>query len=72
MTYTWINGNYVESAQASLGVGDLAIQRGYGVFDFFRCRQGIPFLLPWYLDRFFHSAQLLGDLAVDFSMPLEG
>jgi len=81
MTYTWINGNYVESAQASLGVGDLAIQRGYGVFDFFslrrpkpslsaevhsqgpmataRCRQGIPFLLPWYLERFFHSAQAL-------------
>ena len=56
MKYTWINGNYIESSQASLHIGDLAIQRGYGIFDFFRCHQGIPFLLPWYLDRFFNSA----------------
>ena len=55
MTYTWINGNYLESSQATLKVGDLAIQRGYGAFDFFRLRQGIPFLLPSYLDRFFNS-----------------
>ncbi len=66
MKYTWINGNYVESSQASLKVGDLAIQRGYGVFDFLRCRQGVPFLLPWYLDRFFNSAAGL-NLAVPLS-----
>jgi branched-subunit amino acid aminotransferase/4-amino-4-deoxychorismate lyase len=66
LKYTWINGNYVESAEASLGVGDLAIQRGYGIFDFFRCRQGVPFLLHWYLDRFFNSAKAL-NLAVPLS-----
>lgn len=39
MNFTWINGEYIASSTASLKVTDLAIQRGYGVFDFFRLRQ---------------------------------
>jgi len=59
MRYTWINGDFVESSKASLGVGDLAIQRGYGVFDFFRCNRGIPFLLTNHLERFYNSVHCL-------------
>ena len=59
MRYVWINGDFVESSQASLSVGDLAVQRGYGVFDFFRCKSGIPFLLTNYLERFYSSVDCL-------------
>jgi branched-chain amino acid aminotransferase len=59
MRYAWINGDFVESSQASLGVEDLAVQRGYGVFDFFRCKGGVPFLLTSYLERFYNSADCL-------------
>ncbi len=34
--WTFINGNWVDAANAAIPVGDLAVQRGYGVFDFFR------------------------------------
>jgi branched-subunit amino acid aminotransferase/4-amino-4-deoxychorismate lyase len=59
MKYTWISGKYIEDQQACIHVSDLAIQRGYGVFDFFRLREKTPFLLSHYLDRFWHSAKEL-------------
>ena len=59
MRYTWINGKYIEDQKACIHVSDLAIQRGYGVFDFFRLREKIPFLLSHYLDRFWQSAKEL-------------
>lgn len=43
--------------QASLHISDLAIQRGYGVFDFIKVQQGHPLFLEDYLDRFYNSAQ---------------
>ncbi len=73
MNLTWVNGKYLEDEKACLHVSDLAIQRGYGVFDFFAVtrpvpfflktadsqpgKPGKPFLLSSYLDRFFHSAR---------------
>ena len=59
MRYTWVNGKYLDDSQACLHVSDLSIQRGYGVFDFFRLRNKEPFLLSHYLDRFVSSAQEL-------------
>ncbi|GJM27647.1 MAG: branched chain amino acid aminotransferase [Cyclobacteriaceae bacterium] len=59
MSFTWINGIYKKDSEASLHISDLAIQRGYGVFDFFRVRQKRPFLIGHYLDRFFNSAERL-------------
>jgi len=57
--YHLINGEPVEITQASLGLQDIGILRGYGIFDFFLVRQGVPMFLEDYLDRFFRSAKLL-------------
>jgi D-alanine transaminase/branched-chain amino acid aminotransferase len=54
--FAFVNDSLVPAKTASLGVGDLAIQRGYGVFDFFRTRGQAPVYLDEHLDRFFYSA----------------
>jgi branched-subunit amino acid aminotransferase/4-amino-4-deoxychorismate lyase len=45
--------------KAFLHVSDLAIQRGYGIFDFLKITEGLPLFLEAYLDRFFRSADLM-------------
>ena len=55
----FINNEYIQEEQASLGITDLSIQRGYGVFDFFRAANNIPLFINDHLDRFFHSAAML-------------
>lgn len=54
--HTFLNDSFLPAAAASLGVNDLAIQRGYGVFDFFKTIRGAPIFLDDHLDRFFHSS----------------
>ena len=56
----FINGQYVNKEQARLGVGDLALLRGYGVFDYFRYANGQPRFLQDHLARFERSAGHLG------------
>src|SRR5688572_4620649 len=51
--------------EARLHVSDLAIQRGYGIFDFFRVQGRQVLFLDDYLDRFFQSAALM-NLAVPY------
>lgn len=55
----YINNTFVEEEKASLHVGDLALQRGYAAFDFFRTKNGVPLFLDDYLDRFFNSAAMM-------------
>ncbi len=57
--YYSINGELVPKAQASLGVTDLAIQRGYGLFDYFVVKKGQPVFFDDYLDRVEQSAKWL-------------
>jgi D-alanine transaminase/branched-chain amino acid aminotransferase len=38
-------------------VTDLALQRGYGIFDFFKTKDHKAIFLDDHLDRFFHSAE---------------
>ncbi len=57
--YYSINGELVPKAQASLGVTDLAIQRGYGLFDYFVVKKGQPVFFEDYLDRVEQSAKWL-------------
>lgn len=64
--YTCINGEFVPFQQSVLPVSDLMIQRGYGIFDFFLVRDRIPPFISFHLDRFMHSAELLG-LALSYS-----
>lgn len=55
----FINSGFIEQEKAVLGITDLAIQRGYGIFDFFRTRNYIPLFLDDYLNRFYRSANTL-------------
>src|SRR6266702_6474930 len=54
--YVFVNDDLVPAEKASLLVSDLAIQRGYGIFDFFKTLHDTPVFLDDHLDRFFHSA----------------
>jgi len=54
-----LNGELVPKENATLHVSDLAIQRGYGIFDFFYVQKGQPTFLEDYLDRFENSARLM-------------
>jgi branched-subunit amino acid aminotransferase/4-amino-4-deoxychorismate lyase len=58
--FAFINHQIMPLKEAFLHVSDLSIQRGFGVFDFFRLHQGQPLFLPEYLDRFYLSAGMLG------------
>lgn len=57
--YCYINGKLTPVQDATLGVTDLALLRGYGVFDYFLARDFKPYFLNDYIERFLHSAQLL-------------
>ncbi len=58
--YCFVNGEMSAVAEAHIGVSDLALLRGYGVFDFLAVRQGTPLFLDDYLMRFQRSAGVLG------------
>lgn len=66
--YAYIHGRLTPLDQAFLHVSDLAIQRGYGVFDFFKVEAGQPLFLDFYLDRFYQSARLM-ELTVPLARP---
>ncbi len=57
--YSNINGQIVNASDASLKVNDLAILRGYGIFDYFLVREGLPMFVDDYMNRFFNSARLM-------------
>lgn len=56
----YLNGKYVPFDQACLPVNDLGIVRGYGVFDFLRTYNRIPFKLREHVQRLQKSAVLIG------------
>ncbi len=59
MSVYYINGQYVDTENATLPVSDLAILRGYGIFDFLRTYGGKPFQLEAHLQRLMRSAELI-------------
>jgi branched-chain amino acid aminotransferase len=58
--YHFVNGVLTDAATASVGLSDLGLLRGYGIFDYFLVRRGMPLFFDDYLDRFSRSATLLG------------
>lgn len=62
----YVDGEFVESSKATIPVDDLALLRGYGVFDFLRTYNGRPFYLTAHIARLFRSAQKIG-LAIPWS-----
>jgi len=55
--YIYVNGNIVLSDSLSISASDLAIQRGYGIFDFLVTVNGKPIFLEDHIERFYSSAQ---------------
>ncbi len=64
MSVIYINGEFVDAAVASVPVTDVALLRGYAVFDFLRTYGGTPFQLRAHLQRLRTSASL-----IDLSCP---
>ena len=57
--YVWVNDALVPADEATVKITDLAVQRGYGIFDFFKTVDAQPVFLDDHLDRFYHSAELM-------------
>ena len=55
--YYSVNGQLVPKENAVIGVTDLALLRGYGLFDFFLVKQGHPLFFDDYLDRMENSSK---------------
>lgn len=60
MDVYYVNGSFVEQKDAMISVNDLAVLRGYGVFDFLRTYNRCPFHMHEHLDRLERSAKLVG------------
>lgn len=54
--YTFFNGDFMEEEKTLLSFRDLSVQRGYGVFDFLKIKDGRPLFADEHLARFFASA----------------
>lgn len=57
--YAYVRQRLVPLDQAFLHVSDLSIQRGYGVFEYFRVHGTQPLFVDEYLARFYRSAELM-------------
>ncbi len=58
MKHHILNGRLLPAGEAAIGLDDLALLRGYGVFDFFAVHKGQPLFLEDHLQRFERSAVL--------------
>lgn len=57
--YSFLNNQFLPAEKTFVHVSDLAVQRGYGIFDFFKAVNGkIPFLDD-YFNRFYRSAEFM-------------
>jgi branched-chain amino acid aminotransferase len=55
-SFVVLNDDIIPAAAARIFINDLSIQRGYGIFDFFKLVDGRPVFLEDHLKRFYHSA----------------
>jgi len=60
MPYCYFNGSVVDESEAMLSPQGLGTVRGFGVFDFFRMRNGSYTFLQDHLDRFERSQKFMG------------
>ncbi|GAB4019402.1 aminotransferase class IV [Spirosoma koreense] len=59
MHYGYFNGTIAPTDQLAVGITDLSLLRGYGLFDYFLTYNGRPFQWDWYWERFQNSASRL-------------
>jgi len=57
VSWVFLNNQFLQEHEAKLQVKDLAVQRGYGIFDFLKFRDYHPVFFDDHLDRFFNSAK---------------
>ena len=57
MHYGYFNGQIMPTTQIGVGVTDLGLLRGYGLFDYLRTYNGRPFQWPHYWARLENSAR---------------
>lgn len=57
--YSFFNSEFLPADKTYIHVSDLATQRGYGIFDFFKVVNGRPLFLDDYFDRFYRSAEAM-------------
>jgi D-alanine transaminase/branched-chain amino acid aminotransferase len=57
--HCYFNGTILPVEQASVKINDLSLLRGYGLFDYFRTYNGVPFQWDGYWARFTRSAEVL-------------
>ncbi|MDN3205536.1 aminotransferase class IV [Algoriphagus sediminis] len=57
LKYCFARDKIILTENATLHPMDLAVIRGYGIFDFFRVSNSKPLFLDHYLDRFINSAE---------------
>lgn len=55
----YVDGKFVNAENAAIPITDLAIVRGYGVFDFFRTYEGLPIQLERNVQRLRNSARVI-------------
>lgn len=55
--WCYANGKILKKNEIKVGITDLVMLRGYGVFDFLRTYYGVPFRLNDYLIRFENSVK---------------
>lgn len=61
----YVNGRWVHPQEATISINDVAVLRGYSVFEALRTYYRRPFHLDAHLTRLYRSAELI-DLAVSF------
>ena len=71
MDIYYIDGQYLTEDKASISVKDLAVLRGFGVFDFLITYNKRPFYLKEHVQRLENSAGKIG-LLVAFHAPCRG
>lgn len=57
--YSFLNNEFLPAEKTFVHVSDLATQRGYGIFDFFKIVNGRILFIDDYFDRFYKSAEIM-------------
>lgn len=65
--YCFLNGEWMPFSEAKIHVNDLGVLRGFGIFDFLRTYNKVPFHVESHIRRLENSAQFLNlDIPVSF------
>ncbi|MBW2412319.1 MAG: aminotransferase class IV [Deltaproteobacteria bacterium] len=60
MAIFYVDGQFVPSDEATIPIDDLALLRGYGIFDFLKTYRGKPIFLGEHIERLQQSAEQIG------------